>query len=550
VQVRQSHMSNPEFVLCVGPIGTTATGLPNLNTIAVDVGRAIVKRGGHTYFQMVSVTAPHVATPYLKVVSEHGMLEAGCTTMNALLEIAWQTNVQPHDLDQRYLSIYARHPSAEIPKALLLLERAPKPQKRPQPVEDAVPHRRERYGIEVDTDAEQEDILQRIHHIQRRGRAPPTPADEGADEEGRGGDQDAADHVAVVAGLGRRQKRTVTARRRKRRLFGNDPSFGQLYGSAYMMEEPSDNENDVLVRAGFARGGSEAESESDQQESDSDHERDMPEVTVPKEFDPDYELGLSRQPRNARSVVLTSIPQSQVVTRDKKRLEDMIKQEAQMRKQQTERIRSMYMSDQVKHGRQQLQGPVNERRMIKGDVDIKESQQQADRERELWETKQKRRIPREFRDDTGQTFQKYAGKRQVDESKLVRKLGARDMLEMQKEIGSQRVRMNKQLWMPDRGDDDDDDDDARQWPKGMPRRLMGVDRITEDDDDDNGLLHEKGFGLSDVDSDSDADAADQVPIPPRGGRASESKRAHISSVLYSGPGAAAGTEDTDSDFDM
>lgn len=551
-----------EYVLYLGPVGLTTSGLANLNTIALNVAEAILRRGGSAYLSVRRFSAdagppPDRPTPYLYVSSARGSLDAGCSTMNALLEIADQAGVTAGDVNPNLISMYARHPSAEIPTAIKVARPSPPPP-RVRAARPAMAYAESGAGG-IDTDAEQEDIVRRVQQLQRRSAAAATLRRRGAgrgEEQNEGGGRDEEQEGEfVMAGLGRRRRRVVRRRQpRAEKLFGNDPNFGHMYGSSYMLGEPSDTEGDVLRRAGFASSrqtpddGDSAEpmfaSGTENEETDDE----MREVSVPREFDAEYDIGLTRNPKNPRNVVLSSIPQSQVVTRDKTRLESMIKDEARTRKEQTRRIREMYMNEKLRSGNQDLPAPINERRLITKRVDPQAAQKQAEEERGAWDLQQTRRIPKQYRDGSGAAFQDMVRSKGYQDRVKARKLNADDLAKLRRSEGKQRMRMNQQLWDASSDDDDDDGDDgegdhagARAVPQGMPRVRDQINASVYSRPQEMDELHERGFGLSDAESDFEYEAEeeeeeagedqqeDRVPVS----FSAHDKRSRISNAIYS-----------------
>lgn len=525
-----------EYLLHLGPVGRTASGLANLNTIAQSVAGAILRRGGSAYLQIRQMPGDTTRpTPYLFVSSANGSLDAGCSTMNALLEIADQAGVSANDIDPELLSMYARHPSAEIPPSLSAHARAAAadaPQR-------SRPHQPQNEYEGIDTDAEQEDIVRRVQQLQRRappGGAASRPAPQQTSGRRGDGDDDSGDEEAaeradqfVVAGLGRRQKRVVQRRRRRtEQMFGNDPNFGHMYGSSYMVGEPSDTEGDVLRRAGF---GSEKPASDDGESAgqlfgtgadNDDTDGEMREVSVPREFDAEYDIGLTRNPKNPRNVVLSSIPQSQVVTRDKTRLESMIKDEAKLRKEQTKRIRDMYANEKRRSGNHDLPAPINERRLITKRVDPQSAHTQAEEERGAWDMQQARRIPQKYRDGSGQVLQDMVAAGGYQDRVKPKKMSASDLANLQRSEGKQRMRMNQQLWDVS-SDDEDGEYGDRSAPQGLPRANDRIRADVHPRATDMNELRESGFGLTDTESD---DGGDRVPV------SAHDKRSRISNALY------------------
>lgn len=437
----------------------------------------------------------------------------------------------------------------------------------------------------IDTDAEQEDIMrraerfyQREHAVPRRpggarvsaNKGPPPTRGRGR---GRGDDDDdddggyTSEGQRVLPGLGRLSNRVMGKRRKGAQYFA-DPGLASIYGNANasLLGDPSDGEDGPIQRAGL-----DVDSEnSDDAEGGGGASRNR-QVVVPRAFDPDFDVGVTKFTRNPRKVVLQSVSESKFVTRDAKKMQKKIEEEVKNRSDQTRRLKEQMMRDKELHG-DEIDRPVDERKLIKRSVDPVGLQKQMEQQRRAWEQNVTRRIPSKYRDGTGLAFQQHAATRQYNESDRVRKLDADHMVKMQKLVGRERSRLNRHIWAPDTSDGEEsgDDDDGynrkprQRHPRGLPSRAdFGAGDFNEDEDEygeegggegsGDDPYHEHGFALTDDEGeDEDRRGRGRGHVHARGngssssrGRASDNRKVQISHALYADSHAAAGRYEDD-----
>lgn len=418
-----------------------------------------------------------------------------------------------------------------------------------------VARRRDDQG--VDTDAEQDDIMRRAKELYERelmggGRKVRRRPDAGEDED-EDADADAdrgylSDGQRVLPGLGRMSNRVVSNKKKGARYF-EDPSLASIYGNvnAGLMGEPSDGEDGPPQQAGL-----EVNSEDD---DESGGRSQLREVVCPRAFDPDFDLGYRKFVRNPRKVVLHSVSESDFITRDKKKLQKKLEQEVKNRSEQTRRLKEQMMRDKELHG-DELERPIDERKLIKRSVDPMDLQKQMESQRRMWEQNQTRRIPRQYRDGTGHSFQTHALKRQYNESERVQKLDEGLLLQMQKHMGRERSRLNTRMWAPD------SDDEPHELSDGDD---FDGDGVAQDGGDDP--THEHGFYLTEDEGEGEEEEEEEEEddlgrrrrsSSSRGrgrgkGRAgsrtssASTRKVQISQALYSGSQGARGAYDDEDD---